>query len=101
MILEMKFFQKIIIEDIYYLKAFERKTIMVSTNGQQSVLGMSLSWFEKVTETNNQFVRINRQYIINRNFIEKIDSKKVILQNGMTLLNTNGLDSKSQLGSVR
>lgn len=91
----MKFFQKIIVEDIYYLKAFERKTIMVSTNGQQSVLGMSLSWFEKVTETNKQFVRINRQYIVNRNFIERIDSKKIILQNGMILLNTSGLNSKN------
>lgn len=91
----MKFFQKIIVEDIYYLKAFERKTIMVSTNGQQSVLGMSLSWFEKVTEANKQFVRINRQYIVNRNFIERIDSKKIILQNGMILLNTSGLNSKN------
>lgn len=91
MILEMKFFQKIIVEDIYYLKAIERKTLMVSTNGGQSILGISLSWFEKLTEANNQFVRINKQYIINRNFIERIDSKKIIMQNGMTLLNTNGL----------
>lgn len=90
----MKFFQKIIVEDIYYLKAFEKKTLMVSTNGQKSILGMSLSWFEKVTETNNQFVRINRQYIINRNFIERIDANKIIMQNGMTLLNTSGLTSK-------
>ncbi|GAB2628024.1 hypothetical protein GCM10027035_23230 [Emticicia sediminis] len=93
MILEMKFFQKIIVEDIYYLKAIERKTLMVSTNGRQSILGISLSWFEKVTEANNQFVRVNKQYIINRNFIERIDSKKIIMQNGMTLLNTNGLTS--------
>lgn len=93
MILEMKFFQKIIVEDIYYLKAIERKTLMVSTNGGQSILGISLSWFEKLTEANNQFVRINKQYIINRNFIERIDSKKIIMQNGMTLLNTNGLTS--------
>jgi len=89
----MKFFQKIIVEDIYYLKAIERKTLMVSTNGRQSILGISLSWFEKVTEANNQFVRVNKQYIINRNFIERIDSKKIIMQNGMTLLNTNGLTS--------
>lgn len=87
----MKFFQKIIVEDIYYLKTFEKKTLMVSTTGQQSILGMSLSQFEKKTETNNQFIRINRHYIINRSFIKIIDSNKIIMQNGMILLNTCGL----------
>lgn len=87
--LKMIYFQRVILEEIYYLKTFEKKTLMVSTTGQQGFIGMSLSHFEKKNEASKLFVRVNKQYIVNRNFIETIDANKIVMQNGMTFLNTS------------
>ena len=79
----MKFFQRITIENICYLQTFRKKTLMVSFTGQRSIIGVPLPIFEKKIEPSEIFVRINKRYIINRNFIKNVDDRSITMTNGI------------------
>lgn len=90
----MKYFQRVVLDNIYYLQAFDKQTLMVLTSGEEDTYRLPLSHFEKIIETNRLFVKIHRKYIVNRNFIKKIESKSVIMQDGRVFPKSTGLSIK-------
>jgi DNA-binding LytR/AlgR family response regulator len=46
--------------------------------GKQKVLARTLSYIEQKTNTEN-FIRINRKYLVNRKFIEEVGNNFVVL----------------------
>lgn len=93
---KMRHFQRIEVESIYYLQTFEKKTLMVSPSGQRRIIGMPLSRFEKMIESNNQFIRISKRNIVNRIFIKNIGDGYVIMSNGLTLPKTMNFTSNDE-----
>lgn len=91
----MKHFQRVILDNIYYLQASDRETLMVSTSGEVDIYKLPLSHFEKIIETNHLFIKIHRKYIVNRSLIKKIESKAVIMQDGRIFPKSTGLSIKN------
>jgi DNA-binding LytR/AlgR family response regulator len=61
--------------ELKYLEANKNYTILHLTNGETKDSGYNLLQFEKLLASNSSFKRIHRSYIVNMNFVDKIDQQ--------------------------
>ncbi|KPM48740.1 LytR/AlgR family response regulator transcription factor [Jiulongibacter sediminis] len=57
-------------ENVYFLTASSNYTFLSFSNGKRRISGYSLGFFENVL--NDDFLRVNRSYLINKSFIDKV-----------------------------
>jgi DNA-binding LytR/AlgR family response regulator len=72
-------YNKIIFDDILYLKSAHVYTEIFQTNGQKLVVRASLN--DLISKLNEDFVRIHRGYIINIKYLEQIKSNTAKIKN--------------------
>jgi DNA-binding LytR/AlgR family response regulator len=61
--------------DLKYLEAKKNYTVLHLTNGEKKDSGYNLLQFEKMLASNASFKRIHRSYIVNMDFVDKIDEQ--------------------------
>lgn len=76
--------QLIFLDQINYLQSSNHATIISLSNSRVISVYSKISDLEK--ELDDSFVKIQRGIIVNMNFIEKMDSKECILQNGEKIM---------------
>ena len=59
--------------ELKYLEANKNYTILHLSNGETKGSRYNLLQFEKILATNSSFKRIHRSFIVNMNFVDKID----------------------------
>ena len=71
------------IDEIVFVKASLTHSVLTLTNGDESVLKTNLNRTCEIINSED-FVRINRSYCINKNYLQKIDKQKFncFMQNG-------------------
>lgn len=75
----MKLISGIPLEEILFLRADTNYTQIFLVCGRTLLSGFNLKKYEEFFEQEN-FLRVNRSYLINRNYIHRYDSLKSILQ---------------------
>ena len=61
--------------ELKYLEANKNYTILHLSNGETKGSGYNLLQFEKILASNSSFKRIHRSYIVNMNFVDKINQQ--------------------------
>jgi DNA-binding LytR/AlgR family response regulator len=79
---EKGFYNKIIFDDILYLKSAHVYIEIIQTNTQKIVIRTSLN--EIIEKLDSNFIRIHRSYIINTKYLKHISAKSVVI-NDVTL----------------
>ena len=70
---------KIKLHEVLYLEALKDYTRIVTTTKKYCVLGMLGNLLEKVAF--QSFIRIHRSYAVQKNFVQKITSSQVVMNN--------------------
>lgn len=70
---------KIVLHEVLYLEALKDYTRIVTTTKKYCVLGMLGNLLEQVAF--QSFIRIHRSYAVQKNFIQKITSSQVVMNN--------------------
>jgi DNA-binding LytR/AlgR family response regulator len=68
------------LEQIKYLEANKNNTILHVHNARSITSGYNLKQFEKILEGNEQFLRVHRSYIVNANFVKKVNDDSLFLR---------------------
>jgi two-component system LytT family response regulator len=69
------------LSEVIFMKSVDRYTHFIMKDGAKHVSSKHLKFYDEYIEAHNDFVRIHRSAIVNKNFVKKIisDSKKNIL----------------------
>jgi DNA-binding LytR/AlgR family response regulator len=77
--MKINYFEQLIkpnlLGELKYLEANKNYTILHLSNGETKDSGYNLLQFEKILSSNASFKRIHRSYIVNMNFVDKIDEQ--------------------------
>jgi DNA-binding LytR/AlgR family response regulator len=76
---------KVDFEKVMYLSSDINYTALHFENGQTEIFAYTLKLFEEHLEKDGHFIRIHRHFMVNRQFIEMKNKKKVILMTGISL----------------
>ena len=86
---------KIKLHEVLYLEALKDYTRIVTTTKKYCVLGMLGNLLEKLAF--QSFIRIHRSYAVQKNFVEKITSQAVFIQNITLPIGRSFRESLNQL----
>lgn len=74
---------KIALNRIQYLENKLRKVSIVMSDGEIYTVGQKLSQLQEMLPSQNTFLRCHQSYIVNLNFVEKMEDVCFFMKNGM------------------
>lgn len=78
-------FLHIKIKDIMYIYSERKKLHICMTNGEEQVVYGRLDYIEEELNRYDEFIRIQKSYLVNFNFVKRYDFLQIVLQDGKIL----------------